>query len=82
MHTWEVGYVAPRWGPLVRDAVRDAGGDAATIAARYAALLAAFWWHAFAFYALMTKLGATAAGVCKGLQAVAWGADDLIMTSL
>jgi drug/metabolite transporter (DMT)-like permease len=67
---YEATYVMPRWKTLVTDAVHDAGGDAATIAIGYFALLCAFWWHAFSFYALMTRLGATAAGVCKGLQAV------------
>lgn len=67
---YEFFYVLPRWDSLVASSIRAADGDAVTIAAAYGALLIAFWVHAFTFYALMTKLGATAAGVCKGLQAV------------
>lgn len=66
---YEVAYVAPRWGALVTESVRDAGGNGRAIALAYAALTVAFWVHAYAFYALMTRLGATAAGVYKGLQA-------------
>ena len=50
--------------------INVAGGRPWIIATGFTALLACFWLHAFAFYALMTRLGATAAGVCKGLQAV------------
>ena len=57
--------VLPQWDSLVVESVHSAGGEPLLIAAGYTALLAAFWLHAFAFYALITKLGATTAGVCK-----------------
>ena len=67
---YEAAAVAPRWRALVTESVAEAGGQPRLIAAGYAALLLAFWAHAFTFYNLMTTVGATAAGVCKGLQAV------------
>ena len=67
---YEAAAVAPRWRALVTESVAEAGGQPQLIFAGYAALLRAFWAHAFTFYNLMTSVGATAAGVCKGAQAI------------